>query len=249
MDVTWWPDSSRLAFTSRVGDYPYYIGVVNADGSGLRELTTGWDPAWSPDGTRIAFARMAPDWETTQVFLMQADGTDIRQVSQGDSHKDTLGWTPDGQWITFWERTGYYHGVRPDGSGQHQLWDQGDVRARSGTLAWSPDGTRAAFIREEYVWSGDIIDYVINQAYVINADGSGLTNVTPPFQSAANEQLRGANGRNRAYVRPLWSPDGQFLAYEAYWYDGAIRVAYVAHPDWPHRTLAHGIDARWSPAP
>jgi Tol biopolymer transport system component len=107
---------------------------------------------------------------------------------------------------------------------------------RSGTLAWSPNGNRAAFIHED--------DY---EAYVINADGSGLTNVTPPFEVPDNETLRTQWGR--AYVRPAWSPDGQFLAYELYGWNRPIRIVNIEHPEWPHRTIATGMDAEWSPNP
>jgi Tol biopolymer transport system component len=71
--VTWSPSGSRLVFPAKVGNAPR-IFTVRADGSGLRKVTDGAAPAWSPDGSRIAFVREG------ELFTMAADGTDVQQV-------------------------------------------------------------------------------------------------------------------------------------------------------------------------
>ncbi len=82
--AVWSPDGRRLAFVStRDGDREIF--VMNADGSGLRQLTRNSKaangapahdqaPAWSPDGSRIAFSSMRDGGEN-EIYRMNADGT------------------------------------------------------------------------------------------------------------------------------------------------------------------------------
>jgi Tol biopolymer transport system component len=91
--LAWSPDGSRLVFSAARGhvDYPAtsvpssQIYVVRADGAGLRRITNDGNnvddvwPAWSPDGSRIAFVRrVRPD--TWTLFTMAADGSDLQRV-------------------------------------------------------------------------------------------------------------------------------------------------------------------------
>ena len=129
---------------------------MNVDGSGLRLLTDkGNTPAWSPDGTTIAFRSRYPE----AIWFMNSDGSNLRQLtmplqrkaaqSEGDMQPD---WSPNGKWIAFsrqhpanrdWQRDIYV--VRRDGSGLRQL----TAHASDNTMpAWSPDGTRIAFVSD-----------------------------------------------------------------------------------------------------
>jgi len=83
-DPAWSPDGGRIVFVSNDAGSDD-IWIVNADGSGIRNLTIGsgaWDkrPSWSPDGTRIVF------WSNRdgpmQLYVMSADGRNIRNISQ-----------------------------------------------------------------------------------------------------------------------------------------------------------------------
>ena len=100
------PDGQRIAFES-----DFQIWVMNADGSKQRKLTArgahNFNPAWSPDGTRIAFERgrrqrypctMCPGAKGSDVYLMNADGSQQQRLTRGGSQPS---WSPDGRKIAF----------------------------------------------------------------------------------------------------------------------------------------------------
>jgi TolB protein len=74
------------------------IYVVNADGSGLRRLTTGMDPILSPDGKQVAFTR----WDSSgigtlgSVWVINTDGTGEKVVHTGARQPKSPAWSPDG---------------------------------------------------------------------------------------------------------------------------------------------------------
>ena len=98
----WSPDGTRLAFAQE-GPPPFYythIAVVNADGSGLRQLTADpqtvdRNPSWSPDGTRIVFSRLPSLW----LWVVNADGTGLHNITNGPLGRDWPDWSPNGKEI------------------------------------------------------------------------------------------------------------------------------------------------------
>jgi len=91
--------SGKLVFQERSGGR---IFIVHADGTGLRQLTHGLDPALSPDGTQVAFTR----WEAPQgIYLINVDGTQERLLVRVEQAKSPE-WSPDGTKITFTHRSG-----------------------------------------------------------------------------------------------------------------------------------------------
>jgi Tol biopolymer transport system component len=98
----WSPDGSRIAFHSNGGD-PFVpqnaeIWVINADGTGLTQLTDtaarhDFDPSWAPEGNAIAFDRANPDFTSRSVFVMRPDGSGLKRI-QRDAHLARWGALP-----------------------------------------------------------------------------------------------------------------------------------------------------------
>jgi dipeptidyl aminopeptidase/acylaminoacyl peptidase len=135
------------AFVSTRDGRTSHIYVVNADGSGLRALAgTGRsdsNPAWSPDGTKIAFDGDVGDGDSA-IYVMAADGTGLTGLTSSASDHSPY-WSPDGSRIAFTRATDdgvHLYVMNADGTAQIALtsgsWDEV-------TSAWSPDGTRIAF--------------------------------------------------------------------------------------------------------
>src|SRR6266567_6102262 len=99
------PDGKSVAFR-RNGYAPGAAGifVTSSDGAGVTQLTQhpgDCCPAWSPDGTMIAFSRMATD--EYGIYVVDARGGAARKISHEDPRKKRgeLAWTADGNFIAF----------------------------------------------------------------------------------------------------------------------------------------------------
>jgi Tol biopolymer transport system component len=165
LNPTWAPGGKRIAF-ERWGGGTLATGIwtMNVNGSGLRLLARdkGNTPAWSPDGRTIALRGALPD---EAIWLMDADGSNLRQLPTPHG-ASAPSWSPNGKWIAF--SAGNIYVIRSDGTGLRQL----TAHARSNTMpAWSPDGTRMAFVSDRaHRDLGDI--------YVMKADGTGEKRLT-----------------------------------------------------------------------
>jgi Tol biopolymer transport system component len=111
-------------------------------GRGFRVSGEGTEPAWSPDGGRLAFVRSSGGH--AHVFTARADGTDAQQITEGPSDDEEPAWSPDGARIVFCSANIALEAtqadlftVRPDGSGLVQL-TEGDRDACH--PAWGRDG-------------------------------------------------------------------------------------------------------------
>jgi TolB protein len=110
-DPSWSPDGKRIVFSvGRNG----HLWVMTANGASLRQLThapsTARDvtPSWSPDGKRIAFARR--DDSSGDIFVVDTNGSHVRQVTTSGGDCRSPAWTPSGERILF---SGRYEG-NPD---------------------------------------------------------------------------------------------------------------------------------------
>ncbi|MFN2525305.1 MAG: TolB family protein, partial [Actinomycetota bacterium] len=110
---TWSPDGRKLAFARADANslFEYDIYVVDADGGSPVNLTQtpqyrDWEPSWSPDGSKIVFRsdRAAPEVVTRplfdffegDLFIMNADGSDVRPLTSGPGFEMMPVWSPDG---------------------------------------------------------------------------------------------------------------------------------------------------------
>jgi len=138
--AVWSPDGRRIAFAAkpdwcRTGPRPCYashsdIYVMNADGSGTRKLThnarNNAEPAWSPDGRKIAFRSTRNG--NRDIYVMNADGSGKRNLTRHPARDGSPSWSPDGRRIAFVSnRDGRLeaHVMNADGSGQRSLTQRG----------------------------------------------------------------------------------------------------------------------------
>ena len=207
--------SAVFAFGSYEGDEssPQLVGdifTIRADGTDLRQLTSGAgiesNPAWSPDGTRIAY-RLWQDSKDS-VMVMDAGGGSVTTLATSGTTTQyctagwTLTWSPDGGSLLFPASSGCQGGelmvVATDGSAPATNLLAPGMSSQHGT--WSPDGKRIAFLGSEA--AGDVGLYVADVG-TGGALSGGLQGTR--IGSDLGSDLADPSGR------PQWSPDGSEL--------------------------------------
>lgn len=132
------------------------IWVMNPDGGGRTQLTSGpetdYGPDWSPDGTRIAFTRFTSG-SGYSLHVMSADGGNRESIAAAGSDFFGPSWSPDGARIAYSAQTppslaSRLWTVNADGSNPTPLPVAGPPLESEFAPAWSPDGTEIAFIAE-----------------------------------------------------------------------------------------------------
>jgi TolB protein len=165
--AAWSPEGEKLAFPrGSSGHEDLY--VMNSDGSELTKPTSTaageYGPTWSPDGKKIAFSAWDAGGPGGGIFVVSSVGTHKIHLFKGET-SGPIAWSPDGEKIAFSDRApgGPSSGifvVNSDGSGLKKL---ANVATASGPT-WSPDGKEIAFMAG-------------GQVYVMNSDGTRLTNL------------------------------------------------------------------------
>jgi Tol biopolymer transport system component len=226
------------------------IYVINADGTGLRRLTDGMDPAWSPDGKKVAFAR----WRDPRgIYVIDEDGSN-ETLLFGWSQAKAPAWSPDGSHIAF---TRQYGGREEDVERSfygfqwtlpaHPWWKLGLVRVEdrystdllcydhSFSPTWSPDGRVIAYDS----------DYGL---HLTSPDGSFGGQTYGRHINALSTDVRDTS--------PAWSPDGTKIAFmfnqHDHWEiyvmnaDGSNRVRLTKEEPFTPRP-PNNVSPAWSP--
>jgi TolB protein len=143
----WSPGGTKIAFTAFIEDGTggrwYQIYTINADGSGLTQLTKSQNnhnsPVWSPDGAQIAFSIRDEETLVRDIYVMNADGSNLVNLTNyPDESDETSVWSPDGTQIAFtsWRNdTADVYIMNADGSGLTRL-TKGSGSERN--PAWRP---------------------------------------------------------------------------------------------------------------
>jgi Tol biopolymer transport system component len=171
------------------------IFVMNPDGTDRHQLShdtvNNFNPAWSADGTRIAFDAAGSGGE--DIYVMNADGTGEVDITKAPGPDIGPAWSPDGTRIAYWRQTKslseHIFVMAADGAHRTQLTFGPEVDNQP---SWSPDGTTIAFSSNR---DGNV------ELYLMNPDGSNVHRLT--------------NTPNAHEENPNWSPDGTRLAYDS----------------------------------
>jgi TolB protein len=166
-------DGRSIAFAAR-DDAETHIYAISVGVAGAVKLTSvgphNWGPVWSPDGTKILFYSDRRGKGRDQVFVMNADGSSERQLTDDAFNNIFPSWSVDGRRILFISNR--------EGEGKEGVYVMDADGANVGRLAprlralfarWSPDGEKLAVV------GGDFPD---TQIYVAAADGSNPVRLT-----------------------------------------------------------------------
>lgn len=189
------PDGKKLLFTG-FGLTNSYVGVMNADGSdpvnltNLENVDEGF-PAWSPDGSQIAFTSRRDG--NNEIYLMDPYGYNLKRLTQNTSGDFAPTWSPDGKKIAF-------ASDRDNATGVYSIYIMNTAASWVVRLTntggndyspdWSPDGNQIIF---RSVKNGQF------DIFSVNVDGGDPVNLT---NTPADEWS------------PSWSPDGTMIAFQ-----------------------------------
>lgn len=207
--LAWSPDASRIVYSDNSGstDGPV-IYMINADGTGNKSIGSGvfydannevsmamnFEPSWSPDGSRIVYVKWVGG-RTSNIYIMNADGSNETRITENSADKRTPSWSPDGKRIAYSSENdrGYdIYTIGTDGSNKIRLTY---LEADYQNPYWSPDGSKILFRSLIRSLKGNL-----SEIYVMDSDGTNLTKLTD---------------NNGFSQHPAWSPDGSQIVFSS----------------------------------
>ncbi len=209
------PAKGKIAWHSKRSD-SIQIWVMDDNGQNPKQLTVGEgigtnsEPAWTPDGSKVAFVSDRADLQALQIYVMNADGTDQRPLMPFNASLDwSPAWSPDGAKLVFQTNRGEnanfeIYVANADGSGLTNLTNN---LANDSRPSWSPVGRQIVFVSDR---TG------IRQLYLMNADGSN------------QRQLSASDGEDDF---PKWSPDGKEILFQSNRSGGGRFGVYMMNAD------------------
>ena len=222
------------------------IYVINADGSGLTQVTTheanDFLPEWSPDGSRIAFTTARHRNSHTaggsgEIYLIDPNGSNETRVTDNGSFDRFTAWSPDGKRLLFLSSRDRRRGtmiyvMNVDGTDQTRVNIEFETRARSWSVTsadWSPDGNRIALSILEGFRDGRWVE----QIYVMDADSDVPTPLTQGDWNHTN---------------PKWSPDGSRIVFNGHYQESSpIMVMDADGSNMKRLTDSEGLNYAFAP--
>ena len=199
----WSPDGAQIVFHSTRTSAEDQVFIMNADGSGVRQLTfteaANRTAVFSPDGRKIAFQSERDG--NREIYVMNTDGSEQTRLTFDEREDSHPKWSSDGRQIIFDSvranpDLGYenLYIMNADGSGVERVTERAEVDSYS---SLSPDGSKVLF-RRILPTGGNTQSGRNSEVFVMNRDGSNAINLSnhPDFDGY-----------------PSWSPDGRHVLF------------------------------------
>lgn len=199
----WSPSQHEIAYLTlveinRTAPNPLQIYSMNlADGSATAltsaQTMSSIPLAWNPNGQKFLFAALPFDQEaeSSDIYVMDANGKNMANLTQSPEHEGTAHWSPDGSEVVYARLTEECNSavfvMDENGRNPQQLTFEPGLNAAP---FWSPDGEKIVFLSER---DG------VRQIYTMDRDGNNVQKITD-----IQREFVGA---------PAWSPNGKWIAY------------------------------------